>query len=66
MTITLFYSALAQSVFMALNLIVAYWMYQDENYKTAMFNSFVTGYCFMGLLDSLGLFDYLVSYILSL
>jgi hypothetical protein len=35
------------------NLICVAWMYDRKNYKTAVFNGFVAGICFMGLLNAL-------------
>lgn len=35
------------------NLICVAWMYENKNYKTAIFNGFAAGICFMGLLNAL-------------
>lgn len=42
-----------QASFTLLNLIFAIWMYEKENYKTAIFNGFSAGACFMGMLNAL-------------
>ena len=42
-----------QSVMTAANLICVACMYEKKNYKTAVFNGFVAGVCFMGLLNAL-------------
>lgn len=41
---------LIQLFFMLLNIACAHWMYEQENYKTAIFNGFGAGVCFMGFL----------------
>lgn len=41
-----------QTIFTVANVACVFWMYELENYKTAMFNSFAAGVCFMGLLSA--------------
>jgi len=42
-----------QSVMTVANLICVAWMYEKKNYKTAVFNGFAAGACFIGLLNAL-------------
>lgn len=42
-----------QSVITVANLFCVAWMYEKKNYKTAVFNGFAAGFCFMGLLNAL-------------
>lgn len=42
-----------QLLLTALNLVCAAWMYREKNYKTAMLNTFVAGFCFCMFLKPL-------------
>jgi hypothetical protein len=42
-----------QAFLTLLNIIGALWMYNRKNYKTAIFNGFAAGVCFMGFLNAL-------------
>lgn len=42
-----------QSMATLANLICVAWMYENKNYKMAIFNAFASGFCLMGLLIDL-------------
>jgi hypothetical protein len=42
-----------QLIFTTLNIACVFWQYELKNYKTAIFNGFAAGFCFMGLLNAL-------------
>ena len=44
---------LLQAFMTLLNIVCVLWMYDRKNYKTAIFNGFVAGVCFMGFLNAL-------------
>ena len=44
---------IVQAILTLANLICVAWMYEKKNYKTAVFNGFAAGVCFMGLLNAL-------------
>lgn len=45
-------------ILVAINVLLAYWMYDIGNYKTAMFNSFVAGFMSYVLLTELVNYGY--------
>jgi hypothetical protein len=42
-----------QLILTALNIACVFWQYELKNYKTAIFNGFSAGVCFMGFLNAL-------------
>lgn len=44
---------LIQLLLTLMNLALAYFMYQNGSYKTAMFSCFGAGFCFLGLVDAI-------------
>ncbi len=44
---------LLQAFMTLLNIICALWMYDRENYKTAIFHGFAAGVCFMVFLNAI-------------